>query len=240
MRLGMFIGASGAPFDLWGQINEVVQAEKDGFASFWFAQIAGLDALTVIAMAGPETSTIEIGTAVVPTYTRHPNVMAQQALTANAATKGRLLGRPLHRPVIERLGLSSRLRRPPRALIRLRPPKNSAGPRARCALRRAAGAGRPAFPVLISARADDAPTAGARRRTVPGWRVKAIASHRAPASTPPPASGAAAAVVAAVPVAVCDDGAAGRAKAGQTFRMYGNLTNYRASRRRGLEPGRSP
>ena len=36
-----------------------------------------------------KTSRIELGTAVVPTYTRHPIAMAQQALTTQAASKGR-------------------------------------------------------------------------------------------------------------------------------------------------------
>ncbi|MGH7859220.1 MAG: TIGR03564 family F420-dependent LLM class oxidoreductase, partial [Candidatus Binatia bacterium] len=46
------------------------------------------------------TSRIEVGTAVVPTYPRHPVVMAQQALTVQSALGGRFtLGIPFERPV---------------------------------------------------------------------------------------------------------------------------------------------
>ncbi len=43
-----------------------------------------------LALAGERTSTIELGTAVVPTYPRHPTALAQQALTVQDATNNRL------------------------------------------------------------------------------------------------------------------------------------------------------
>jgi len=54
-------------------------------------------------MAGRETERIELGTAVVPTYPRHPTVMAGQALTVQDASNGRFsLGIGLsHKMVIE-------------------------------------------------------------------------------------------------------------------------------------------
>ena len=52
--------------------------------------IFGLDALTALAVAGSAVPGIELGTAVVPTYPRHPAALAQQALTVAAATDGRL------------------------------------------------------------------------------------------------------------------------------------------------------
>ena len=59
-------------------------------------------------IAGQATSKIELGTAVVPSYPRHPSALAQQAATANALAGGRLvLGvGPSHAPVIEALGLA--------------------------------------------------------------------------------------------------------------------------------------
>ncbi|HCU99728.1 MAG TPA: hypothetical protein DGL25_00880, partial [Dehalococcoidia bacterium] len=65
------------------------QAEADGFQSAWIGNHLNYDAMTVCALAGQATSTIELGTAVVPTYPRHPMVMAQQALTTNVACGGR-------------------------------------------------------------------------------------------------------------------------------------------------------
>jgi alkanesulfonate monooxygenase SsuD/methylene tetrahydromethanopterin reductase-like flavin-dependent oxidoreductase (luciferase family) len=41
---------------------------------------------------GREVAGVELGTAVIPTYPRHPLLMAQQALTAQAATGGRFAG----------------------------------------------------------------------------------------------------------------------------------------------------
>lgn len=89
--------------DLDAQIRTIRQAEEAGFASAWLANIFGLDALTVLALAGKETSRIELGTAVVPTYPRHPTSLAQQALTVQVAAGGRLaLGIGLsHQVVIE-------------------------------------------------------------------------------------------------------------------------------------------
>jgi F420-dependent oxidoreductase-like protein len=240
LRLGMFIGASGAPWDIFGQIGQVVQAEKDGFDSFWFAQVAGYDALTVIAMAGPETERIEIGTAVVPTYTRHPNVMAQQALTANSATKGRLaLGiGPSHRPGIERLGLSyDRTAQHVReyvTIVRTLVHRQRVAHKGEMYNLTSALQVRDAqpFPILISALAPlMLKIAGEVADGTVTWMAgrKAIETHVAPRirKAAKAAGREEPRVVVALPVAVCDDEAAGREKAAQTFRGYGELTNYR-------------
>ena len=111
MRIGPFIGTMGAADTLQGQVQQVADAESDGFDSFWTAQVFGVDALTMLALSGEKTRTIEVGTAVVPTYPRHPTALAQQALTTQAATGGRLLlGIGLsHKPIVEgRWGMSFR------------------------------------------------------------------------------------------------------------------------------------
>lgn len=79
------------------------QLEADGFASGWIGNHLNHDAMTVCALAGQATSTLELGTAVVPTYPRHPMVMAQQALTTNMACGGRFtLGLGLsHKFIVE-------------------------------------------------------------------------------------------------------------------------------------------
>ncbi len=84
-------------------VADVEQSEADGYASYWLAQTALADSLAMLAIAGRTTSTIELGTAVVPTWTRHPEVMAAGALTAQAASGGRLvLGIGLaHQPTVE-------------------------------------------------------------------------------------------------------------------------------------------
>ena len=83
--------------------DELQRAADDGFASAWMSNIFGVDALTALAVAGSQVPGIDVGTAVVPTYPRHPAVLAQQARTVAAAVDGRLvLGIGLsHRIVIE-------------------------------------------------------------------------------------------------------------------------------------------
>src|ERR1700727_3154415 len=55
------------------------------------SQIFGPDALTLLAVAGSQVPRINLGTSVVPIYPRHPMMLAQQALTVQAATDNRLI-----------------------------------------------------------------------------------------------------------------------------------------------------
>jgi F420-dependent oxidoreductase-like protein len=95
MRIGVSLpnpsrpdGQGRAPLD---QVRDALQrAADDGFTSAWMNNIFALDALTTLAVAGSQVPGIELGTAVVPTYPRHPAALAQQALTVAAATGGRL------------------------------------------------------------------------------------------------------------------------------------------------------
>jgi alkanesulfonate monooxygenase SsuD/methylene tetrahydromethanopterin reductase-like flavin-dependent oxidoreductase (luciferase family) len=61
------------------------------------------DTLAIFAAATVQTSNVRLGTAIVPTYPRHPLALAQQALTISDLAPGRLrLGvGPSHRPIIE-------------------------------------------------------------------------------------------------------------------------------------------
>lgn len=92
MRIGIngsSLIATGAPL---GQlVDHAAQAEADGFSTYWLAQLGVPDALTAIAVMGATTSTIEIGTAVIPTWPRHPLMLAAQALTVQQAIGPRLL-----------------------------------------------------------------------------------------------------------------------------------------------------
>ena len=89
--------------DVDGYIDAAGTARDEGFASYWVSQVFSHDALTLLAVIGREVPDIELGTSVVPTYPRHPMVLAGQALTTNAAAGGRLvLGIGLsHQIVIE-------------------------------------------------------------------------------------------------------------------------------------------
>src|SRR4051794_20416934 len=92
-------------------VRQAERAEAEGFASLWYASAVLGDPLVAIAIAGRATSTIELGTAVLQTYTCHPVLQAARAAAVVAAigTPGRFtfgVG-PSHQPAIEdRLGLS--------------------------------------------------------------------------------------------------------------------------------------
>jgi F420-dependent oxidoreductase-like protein len=109
MRIGIMAGATGGDEGLDALVASAKDFEARGFDTMWMANIFGIDAITAAAIIGRETETIRVGTAVVPTYPRHPTALAQQALTAQAACAGRFaLGIGLsHKVVIEdMLGLS--------------------------------------------------------------------------------------------------------------------------------------
>lgn len=103
MRIGMNASDQLARPDLDTIVGVASSAEADGFTSMWLAQTGLVDASAMLGVAGRATSSIELGTAVVPTWPRHPHALAASALTAQAACGGRfVLGIGLsHQPVVE-------------------------------------------------------------------------------------------------------------------------------------------
>ena len=90
MKYGIMTGSGFDPKpSLAGLISNAQRLEKMGFDSIWMANHYSYDAINVLSLIGNCTSTIELGTAVVPSFPRHPVAMAQQVLTANAACKNR-------------------------------------------------------------------------------------------------------------------------------------------------------
>lgn len=82
----------------------IVRAEQQGLPAVW-STVGGTnpDAVSLFAAAAAQTSKIGLGTAIVPTYPRHPIMLASQALVLAALAPGRFrLGiGPSHRPTIE-------------------------------------------------------------------------------------------------------------------------------------------
>ena len=105
MRIGTMIGADGANNTLDDIVNVAKRVEAAGLDNVWLANIFSFDAITTLAIIGRETDRIGLGTAVTPTYPRHPTAIAQQALTTAAASKNRFtLGIGLsHQVVIENM-----------------------------------------------------------------------------------------------------------------------------------------
>ena len=88
MRIGVALQDPSGPGAFTELRDELQRAADDGFASAWMNNIFGMDALTALAVAGSQVPGIELGTAVVPTYPRHPAALAQQARTVAAAVDG--------------------------------------------------------------------------------------------------------------------------------------------------------
>ena len=86
-----------------GVLDDLASAETDGFSSYWVAQVGLIDALTVLGAHGDTGSTMELGTAVISTWERHPHALAAQALTVQSLVGERLVvGIGLnHRPHVE-------------------------------------------------------------------------------------------------------------------------------------------
>ncbi len=241
MRIGIFGGdVDTGPIDT--VVDRAAAAAADGFASFWLPQIFGLDALTALAVVGREVPDIELGTAVVPTYPRHPVMLAAQALTVQAATGGRLaLGIGLsHQLVIEGMYDIS-FEKPVR---HMREYLEILVPLVRSGSVSFAGEtltghvgldvkGSLPCPVLVAALgskmldlagtlADGTVTWMTGPATIESHILPTITSAAERAGRPAPRVGV------GLPVCVTDDPDAARARAAKAFQVYGTLPSYRA------------
>jgi F420-dependent oxidoreductase-like protein len=84
-------------------LQGIIEAEAAGVPTVWLTTGSGPDALAVFAAATASTRAIRMGTAIVPTFPRHPLVVAQQAADIAQLASGRFvlgLG-PSHATVME-------------------------------------------------------------------------------------------------------------------------------------------
>jgi F420-dependent oxidoreductase-like protein len=241
MRIGTF-GVRMTEGTIDEVVEEVRQAEADGLASYWASQIFGHDALTALAVVGREVPRIELGTSVVPTYPRHPVVMAQQAHTVNAAAGGRLcLGIGLsHQIVVESMwGLSfAKPVRHLREYLSVLGPLSRGeavsfdGEDYRVHAGLAVGGAQP-YPIVVAALgpqllkvtaelADGTLTWCTGPKTLAEHTIPTITAAAEAAGRPAPR------VIAALPVCVTDDVDGARARAAKTFSVYGQLPSYRS------------
>jgi 5,10-methylenetetrahydromethanopterin reductase len=243
MRIGVIHGVTaGEDGGLDGVVRQAQAREAEGFSTFWLPNIFGLDAITTLALAGRETKRIELGTAVVPTYPRHPIAMAQQALTAGVAANGRFtLGLGLsHKLVIEDLmGMSyaAPVRHMREYLSVLQDllagrPSKFAGQEYRVNLGLQVPGAKP-VPVLVAALGEQMlRLCGRLADGTILWMTgpKTIAQHVAPtlfaaakeAGRPQPR------IVANLPIALTNAPDAAREWVGRNFAIYGSLPSYRA------------
>lgn len=100
----MRIGLSGGASTVDRMVKQARRAEADGFSSLWYASAVAGDPLVAMAIAGHGTTSIELGTSVLQTYTCHPVLQAQRAISVAEAMRrpGFTLGLgPSHQPAIE-------------------------------------------------------------------------------------------------------------------------------------------
>ena len=253
MRIGTSQDEPAGPEALSRLRDQLQRAADDGFASAWLSNIFGLDALTALAVAGSQVPGIELGTAVVPTYPRHPAVLAQQALTAATALDGRLtLGIGLsHQIVIEDMyGYSfDRPARHMREYLSILLPLLD-GQQASFqgeTMRAQIGLSTPRpgrVPVLLAALAPQMLRLAGQRAdgtvlwmtgpaTIRDYIVPAIREAAAAAGRPSPR------VVCLLPVCVTDDPDGARDRANRVLAIYGQLPSYRAmlDREGAAQPG---
>lgn len=241
MQLGYFGGKinDGTIDDV---VDEAREAEAAGFATYWTPQIFGHDALTVLAIVGREVPRIELGTSVVPTFPRHPMMLAQQGLTVNAAVGGRLcLGIGLsHQVVVEQMmGISF-----DKPVRHLREYLSVLGPLSRGesvhfdgeAYRTHAALtvdGSSPFSTVVAALgpqmlkvaaelSDGTLTWCTGPRTLADHTIPTINAAAEAAGRPAPR------VIAALPVCVTSDIAGAHDRAADVFAIYGQLPSYRA------------
>ena len=242
MRIGVGLQDPSGPAPMTALREQLQRAADQGFASAWMSNIFGVDALTALAVTGSQVPGIEVGTAVVPTYPRHPAALAQQARTVAAAVDGRLvLGiGTSHRIVIEDMFgydfgkpilhmreyldvLLPLLDGQPvavsgatvRANIGLTTPSSGRVPVLLAALG-------PQMLRLAGERTDGTVLWMTGPTTVRDHIVPTITAAARDAGRPSPR------VVCSLPVCVTDDPDGARERATQVFAIYGDLPSYRA------------
>jgi 5,10-methylenetetrahydromethanopterin reductase len=244
MRIGIFISETSAERTTVDDLLErAAWAEANGFATGWVPHIPwSLDALTALTLAGRATTRIELGTAVVPTYPRHPLALAQQALSTQAVCGGRLaLGiGPSHPVVIERMfGLHyDRPASHTREYLQVLGAATNGGGQVTFhgehfdvdALLDVPGG--ESMPVLVAALAPlMLRVAGELSAGTITWMAdeRAIAGHVVPRihQAARDAGRREPRVVAGLPIAVCDDPDAARARAAHVFSVYEQIPAYR-------------
>ena len=240
MRIGVMFNTE-KPFD--EMVSEVAWLHESGIEVAWASQIFAYDALTAIAAIGREVPGIEFGTAVVPTYPRHPVMLAAQALTVQAATHNRLtLGIGLsHQLVIENVFGQSfdKPARHMREYLSILVPLlegeqvTFAGEMLTASTFGPLQVKAPAPPVLVAALGSTMLNIAGRLasgtitwmtgpETIQSHIMPTIQKAAAEAGRPEPQVGV------GLPVCVTDDTAGSKEMASEVFAMYGTLPSYRA------------
>ena len=254
----MKIGINGTGLVQKASIDAIAEdaraALSDGFSSYWIAEhpTGGFDALTVLSVVAQEVPDIELGTAIVPTFPRHPMVLAGQALTAQTAIGDRFtLGIGLsHEVMMAQLGIGfDKPIRHLREYLSILMPLLEQGKvsfkgetlsceaeifkpveKRPCVLVAALG---PQMLKVAGTRTDGTTLAWVGPKTIKDHIVPRISEAAAKAGRESPR------IIATLPICVTGDAQGLRARITKTLTMYGQLPSYKAMfEREGVsEPG---
>lgn len=86
-RLGVTVPLPG--FTVRTACDLARRAEDLGYTDAWSAEVSGPDAFSVASAVGVSTSSLRIGCAIAPAFTRPPALIAMSALAASQAAEGR-------------------------------------------------------------------------------------------------------------------------------------------------------
>lgn len=224
--------------DLLHRANRIVD---EGFDTMWVPQIFGIDALTALAVVAREVPDLQMGTAVVPTYPRHPAMLAAQAKTLAQISHGRFtLGIGLsHQLVIEGMfGMSfdkpvRHMREYLDILLPLLANERVTAEGETLTFRGELSFHADPPPVLIAALGSAMlKLAGARVDGTSLWMTgpTTIRDHVVPTicAAAEAAGRPAPTILASIPVCVTDDPGPALERAATQFEMYGRLPSYRA------------
>lgn len=237
MDIGIFTQTD----DIDDLIRRARQIADDGFSTLTIPQIFGVDAITMLGVVAREVPDLRFATAVIPTYPRHPAMLAAQAKTLNHISGGRFtLGIGLsHQMVIEGMfGMSyekpvRHMREHLDVLLPLldNQPVDATGET--LTFRGGLSFNAPPTPVVIAALGPAMlKLCGSRTDGTSTWMTgpNTIRDHVAPtlraaaeaAGRPEPQ------IISSVPVCVTDDPAPALERAATQFEIYGSLPSYRA------------
>jgi F420-dependent oxidoreductase-like protein len=243
----MKIGINGTGLVQRASIDAIADDAKrtveDGFSSYWLAEhpTGGFDALTVLTAVGLQVPDLELGTAIIPTWPRHPMVLAGQVQTVRSAIGNRLtLGIGLsHAPMMAQLGVEF-----DRPILHLKeylsvllPLLNDGrvsfkGETISCEAQTFARPGEPC-PVVVAALGPQALKVAGRLAdgTTLAWvGPRTVRYHIKPRLTE--AADAAGRsrprIIATLPICVTDDEDGIRARISKNLEMYGQLPSYKA------------
>jgi F420-dependent oxidoreductase-like protein len=88
MRISTQLMYAGDPKDM---IQQVVAMESAGLDTVWVAEAYGFDSPTLMGYLAAKTSTVQIGSAILPIYSRTPALIAQTAAGLDAVSGGRAI-----------------------------------------------------------------------------------------------------------------------------------------------------